>query len=342
MPFRTRLPLLAFLAAATIPALPAAHAQSLDLTINHTGLSIGDSRFVRGVRLNFRDRDLELVEGINVTVWTPYEGSRGVVKGLAIGLPVTGARRIEGAGIGIFGVGAEEDFTGIGLGGFGVGAGRDATGILIGGFGVGSGGNVTGLTIGGFGAGSGGNVKGITIGGFGAGAGGSVTGLQIGGFGVGSGGSVKGITIGGFGAGAGGDIEGLTIGGFGAGAGGDITGITIAGFGAGSGGTLRGYALAGFGVGAPRIRGIVTAPAAGGQDVEGLIIAPLYFKIEKDGRVKGITASAFNHIKGEQFGLSIGLLNYAWEVHGWQIGVLNYAGNNRPGLRLLPLFNREW
>ena len=342
MPFRTRLPLLAVLSSATILALPSAHAQSLDLTINHTGLSIGDSRFVRGVRLNFRDKNLELVEGINVTVWTPFEGSRGVVKGLAIGLPATGARRIEGAGIGILGVGAEQDFTGFGLGGFGVGAGRDAKGILIGGFGVGSGGNVTGLTIGGFGAGSGGNVKGITIGGFGAGAGGDVTGLQIGGFGVGSGGRVKGITIGGFGAGAGGDIEGLTIGGFGAGAGGDITGITIAGFGAGSGGTLRGYALAGFGVGAPRIRGIITALAAGGQDVEGLIIAPLYFKIEKDGRVKGITTSAFNHIKGEQFGLSIGLLNYAWEVHGWQIGVLNYAGNNKKGLRLLPLFNREW
>ena len=55
-----------------------------------------------------------------------------------------------------------------------------------------------------------------------------------------------------------------------------------------------------------------------------------------------MTASAFNHIKGDQYGLSIGLLNYAWDVHGWQIGVLNYAGNNRPGLRLLPLFNREW
>jgi len=327
-------------AALALPVI--GRAQSLDLTIHHTGLSIGDSRFVRGIRLNFRDRNLELVEGINATIWTPYEGGQGVVKGLAVGLPVTGAKRIEGAGIGVFGLGAEQDFTGIGLAGFGVGAGRDLSGIMIGGFGVGSGGNITGLTIGGFGAGSGGNVKGITIGGFGAGAGGSLTGLQIGGFGVGSGGRVSGITIGGFGAGAGGDVAGLTIGGFGAGAGGDIDGITLAGFGAGSGGTIRGYAFAGFGVGAPRIRGVVTASAAGGQDVEGLIIAPLYFKIENDGRVKGITVSAINHVKGDQFGLSLGLFNYAWDVHGWQIGVLNYAGNNRKGLRLLPLFNREW
>jgi len=86
---------------------------------------------------------------------------------------------------------------------------------------------------------------------------------------------------------------------------------------------------------------------AGGHDVEGGILAPLYFKIESEkdgrlGRVKGVSISAFNHIKGEQFGLSIGLLNYAWELHGVQIGVLNYAGNNRKGLRLLPLFNRAW
>lgn len=315
---------LVFCAAVVLPS--AAGAQSLDLTIKNTGLSIGDSRFVRGVRLNFRDRNLERVEGVNITVWTPYEPVRGVVKGLAIGLPATGARRIEGAGIGVLGVGATQDFTGLGLGGFGVGAGGDVRGIVIGGFGVGSGGNVTGLTIGGFGAGSGGNVQGITIGGFGAGAGGDVTGIQIGGFGVGSGGRVSGITIGGFGAGAGGDI----------------TGITIGGFGVGAGGTLRGYAFGGVGVGAPRIRGIVTASAAGGHDVRGIVIAPVWFKIADDGRVKGLTVSAFNQIKGEQFGLSIGLLNYAWDVHGVQIGVLNYAGNNPKGLRLLPLFNREW
>jgi hypothetical protein len=320
----------------------AASAQSLDLTIHHTGVSIGDSRFVRGVRLNFRDRRLEEVQGVNITIWSPYSPATGVVNGAAIGLPATGAREINGLGLGIFGVGAERDFTGIGVGGFGVGAGGNLRGIMIGGFGAGSGGNITGVTIGGFGAGSGGNVEGITIGGFGAGAGGNVRGLQIGGFGVGSGGNVTGITLGGFGAGAGGNVKGFTFGGFGAGAGGDITGITIAGFGAGAGGTLRGLAIAGIGAGAPRIRGIVLASAAGGEDVEGGVLAPFYFKIEKNGRVKGVTASAFNHIKGEQNGLSIGLLNYAWVANGLQLGVLNYVRDNPPGLRLLPLVNHRW
>ena len=334
------------LALAAFPA--GASAQSLDLTINNTGLSIGDSRFVRGIRLNFRDRNLDRVEGINATIWAPYDDARGgVIKGIALGLPLTGAQRISGAGIGIFGVGAEEEFTGLGLGGFGVGAGGDVKGILVGGFGVGAGGDITGLTIGGFGAGSGGNVRGITIGGFGAGAGGNVTGFQFGGFGVGAGGDVKGITIGGFGAGAGGDVTGLTIGGFGAGAGGDITGITIGGFGAGAGGAIRGLAIGGFGAGAPYIRGIVLGGiGAGGHDVKGGILAPFYFKIESEddgrgemGRVSGVTVSAFNHIKGEQFGLSLGLINFAWELNGVQIGLINIADRNKSGIRVLPLVN---
>jgi hypothetical protein len=372
MPFRTRLFL--FAAVCSVVAPIAASAQSLDLSINNTGLSIGDSRFVRGIRINFRDENLRRVEGVNITVWSPYEPARGEVKGLALGLPLTGARRIDGAGLGIFGVSASESFTGIGFGGFGVGAGQELEGIMVGGFGVGTGGDLRGITIAGFGAGAGSSITGLTIGGFGAGSGGSIRGITIAGFGAGSGGGLEGLTIAGFGAGSGGDVRGITLAGFGVGggghftglqiagigvgggggirgvsiagigvgSGGDVTGISIGGVGVGAGGTLRGYAAGLVGVGAPRIRGIVTAGAAGGHDVVGGVIAPVYFKIENDGRVKGLTISAFNHIKGEQFGLSIGLLNHAWELHGWQIGVLNYAANNPPGLRLLPLFNREW
>jgi hypothetical protein len=114
-------------------------AQSLDLTVNHYGVSIGDSRLVHGIRLNFRDRRMEYVDGINATIWKPYEPARGTVRGIALGLPLTGARRIEGIGVGAFGVGVDEDFTGVGVGVFGVGAGRNLRGVMIGGFGAGSG-----------------------------------------------------------------------------------------------------------------------------------------------------------------------------------------------------------
>jgi hypothetical protein len=38
-------------------------------------------------------------------------------------------------------------------------------------------------------------------------------------------------------------------------------------------------------------------------------------------------------------GLAIGLFNYARRLDGLQLGVLNYAGNKRPGTRLLPIAN---
>ena len=105
-----------------LAALPAS-AQGLDLTINHVGLGIGDVPRVIGLRLNYRDRHLERVDGVNATIWSPYDnGGNGVVRGVALGVPVTGAARIDGVAIGIFGVGARERIRGIGIGALGVGA----------------------------------------------------------------------------------------------------------------------------------------------------------------------------------------------------------------------------
>lgn len=369
----------AVLAAIALLTPAIAVAQSVDLTVHQTGLSIGDSRYVRGVRINFRDANLRQVDGVNITVWSPHSPVRSTINGVAIGLPLTGARNINGAGLGLFGVGAEGDFRGIGIGGLGVGAGGDVRGIVLGGLGVGSGGHIRGLTFGGLGVGSGGgltginlaglglgsggelrglsvaglavgsgaDVSGITIGGLAVGGGGNFTGLQVGGLAVGGGGEFRGITIGGLAVGAGSELRGLQVGGVAVGSGSDVTGITVALGALGSGGTIRGLAIGGLAVGAPTMRAIVFGSAVGGYDITGGVLAPFYFRIESGdnvdlGRVKGVTISAFNHIKGEQFGLSIGLLNYAWELNGWQVGVLNYAGNNPKGLRLLPLMNRKW
>ena len=72
--------------------------------VDGKGLSIGDSREVTGIRLNFRDRELRRVTGINATIWFPYKDARGDVTGLALGLPAGGGRRIEGLGLGAFGL----------------------------------------------------------------------------------------------------------------------------------------------------------------------------------------------------------------------------------------------
>lgn len=48
--------------------------------------------------------------------------------------------------------------------------------------------------------------------------------------------------------------------------------------------------------------------------------------------------SAFNHVRGEQRGLAIGVVNYARSLHGVQIGPLNWADNSSL-LKLMPLVN---
>lgn len=301
-------------------------------------ISIGNYPNVTGLRLNFRDRNLEQVTGANVTIWNPHEPATGTVTGLALGLPNTGAGDIHGLAVGALGVSASGMLRGISLGGVGVGSGGGVRGIAVGGIGVGSGGPVTGIAIGGIGVGGGGDMRGLMIGGIGAGGGGSLRGISIGGIGVGVGGSVSGLSIGGIGVGAGGSVRGISIGGVGAGAGGDVVGLTIAGVGVGAGGTLRGVAVAGVGVGASQLVGAAIAPMVGTQRGHALVLAPLMFRVEKGGSFRGGSLSAVNYIRGSQQGLSIGLVNYARSLHGVQVGVINIIAD-RASHRVLPVVN---
>src|SRR5258708_29642484 len=97
------------LVTALLLALPVGmRAQGLDLTVNHVGIAIGDVPRVTGLRINYRDRNLEWVDGVNVTIWSPYGDGSGTVRGLALGVPLTGAARIDGIAAGIFGAGASD------------------------------------------------------------------------------------------------------------------------------------------------------------------------------------------------------------------------------------------
>ncbi len=287
-------------------------------------LSIGNYPRVDGLRLNFRDRELDLVRGANITIWQPYDGEwTGTVKGLAIGLPSTGARNISGLGAGIFGVAAGQDIFGIAIGGIGVGAGNDLRGIALGGIGAGVGGDVRGAAAGIIGVGAGGNVTGLILGGIGAGAGGDVRGLAFGGVGVGAGGDATGILIGGVGVGAGGDVSGLAMG---------IVGV-------GAGGRIRGLAFGGVGVGAPEIEGIAIGGMVGAEEVRGFVFAPVFFRTDPEGRLSGASFSSVNLVRGDLNGLSIGIVNYAWAARGIQLGVVNIIRDNPRGRQVLPIIN---
>lgn len=327
-------------AAALLPAIATpAHAQRDDRSRVRHGIAIGDVPRVKGLRVNFRDRNLERVDGVNITLWTPYEPMRGEVHGLALGLPATGAEDIVGAAVGLFGVGAANRIEGLGLGLVGVGSGGGMQGIMLGGVGVGSGGRLRGLSVGGVGVGAGGGMSGISIGGIGVGSGNDVSGLTVGGIGVGSGGDLWGIQVGGIGVGAGGHMKGIQVAGVGIGGGGGMTGLQVAGVGIGTGGRLKGVSIAGVGVGAPRIEGLAVAAAAGGKEVIGVVLAPVFFRIEDDGELHGASISAVNRIRGSQRGLTIGLVNYAYRLNGVQLGLVNIVRENPDGRRVLPIVN---
>lgn len=295
----------ALLAATFLPL--ALNGQVIDLTVANNGIAIGDKPRVNGLRLNFRDRNLEEVNGVNVTIWSPYSRATGRVNGLALGIPATGARSVHGAMVGVIGGGVEDSFEGLALGGIGIGSGGSMRGIVIGGIGAGSGGGMTGLTIGGIGVGSGGSMRGIQVGGIGVGSAGDVTGISVGGIGIGSGANVTGLSVGGIGVGAGGRLEGLSVGGIGVGA-----------------PTVRGVAVAGLGV--------------GGVNVHAIVLTPGYFKVEKEGRFDGGAVASFNNVRGRQHGLTLGLVNYARELHGVQIGLINVSDNDGKR-RVLPLLS---
>ena len=286
-------------------------AQSLDFPSKDFGISIGNSKNFTGLRLNFRDKGVEKITGINITIWNPKDSESSVIKGLSVGLLAAGGGRLSGISIGGLGVGAEEKLSGFSAGLLGVGSGGDISGIAIGGLGAGAGGDITGFTFGLLGAGAGGSIKGITIGGLGAGAGGNMSGLNIGLLGCGAGKNMTGINIGGLGVGAGEELKG----------------ISIALFGAGSP-SVKGLTISGFGV--------------GGENIKGITLALGMIKIDSQdytGQMTGFSASAFNYFKGSLNGVSIGIVNYAYDLNGIQIGLINYVKNNPKGLKILPIIN---
>jgi hypothetical protein len=317
------------------------YSQSLDIPVKGYGISFGNSKKFAGLRFNFRDRHVDRIDGINLTLWKADENEDAIMRGISLGvIPEAGDMGYLQIG---FGVVADYQLTGITLGILGAGSGQDMDGINIGGLGAGAGGSITGINIGGLGAGAGQNIVGLNIGGLGAGAGQNAVGVNISLLGAGAGQNLYGITLAGLGAGAGQNVAGITFGGLGAGAGQKMSGVNLGGLGVGAGEELVGFSAALLGAGSPTIKGVTIAGlAAGGEEITGLTIALAHVRIENDGVLTGVTAAAFPYIKGTLKGMSFGIFNYAYEVSGIQIGLLNYVDDNPPGLKILPIFNTSF
>ncbi len=151
------------------------HGQSLNIPSKPAGISFGNSTKFNGLRLNFIDRNIQTINGINFTIWNANEDEElsGTINGLSIGLPMAfGSEDRNGVSLALFGAGAERNLSGIQIGGIAVGAGSNLSGINIGGIAAGGGNNLSGISIGGLAVGAGQDVKGISIAGLVVGAGG--------------------------------------------------------------------------------------------------------------------------------------------------------------------------
>ena len=147
-----------------------AFSQGFGIPSKNGGIGFGNLPSFTGIRFNFKDSNLEKVNGINITAWAPKDEElhTGDVNGISVGVPLAlGSENRSGISLGIFGVGARRNVSGINIAGIGVGAGNKLSGINIGGVGLGAGGDVTGFNLGLVGVGAGGDIKGINIGGVG-------------------------------------------------------------------------------------------------------------------------------------------------------------------------------
>jgi len=88
---------------------------------------------------------------------------------------------------------------------------------------------------------------------------------------------------------------------------------------------------------------VIGGLGAGGMDLKGVFAGLAMIRVEKGGRLSGLAASSFNHIRGTLNGVSIGIVNYAWRIEkGFQLGLVNIVRDNPKGLRVLPVFNTRF
>ena len=297
-------------------ATTTALAGGLGLPTSRAGLGIGNLPDFTGIRLNFRDQDVDQVTGLNLTVW-PGGDKRGTGSYTGIGFHLAGNSGSE--------------FTGIYVSLFGLGVEDRATGIFVNGLGMG-GGEVNGIMIAGLGAGAG-DLNGLVVAGLGAGAE-NVTGVMLAGLGAGVE-DLNGIAAALLGFGAE-NVTGIVIAGLGTGAE-NITGLAVGGLGMG-GEELTGLFVGGLGMGAESLSGLGIGGGVRTQQVEGAALALAYQRTE---RLAGISTGVYNRAD-EATGLMIGIYNHAESLSGVQIGLLNHVGSGPGAARWLPLINARF
>ncbi len=292
----------------TLPERPAPKAgcgPALNLGAGCAGLSIGNSHRWSGVRINFIDRRVERINGLNVTFWRSKHNKWAEVNGLSVGiLPEGGWYR--GVQVGVLGVIARQASTGLTASGLGTVAGTTAEGLNVGGLATVAGTRMTGVNVAGLATVAGTELEGVSVAGLASVAGTRMAGISVAGLAVVAGTEARGIVA-----------AGLSV----------VAGTTLRGIGVAGLSTVGGTGIEGLGAAIAHVRG--------GEYIEGVAVS-LWNRTDD---LTGVAVGFANTVEYEQRGLTIGLFNYAEELHGVQLGVINIAANNRGIFKMLPLVN---
>lgn len=314
---------------------------ALRLMVGDVGVGIGHVPRVTGLRINWSDRALEEVTGVNLTLWRPAalrgDGAvGGTVRGAAVGTTPQ-AGRVRGLGLGLLGVVGEEGLDGAHLGGLASVSGGSHRGVSAGGVAVVGGDDLWGIQVGGVAAVTGEHARGIQAGGLAVVGGESMRGIQAGGLAAVSGGRLRGIQGSAVAVVGGRGMEGIQLGGLALVTGGSASGIQAGGLAAVAGDAFRGIQAGGLGVIAGcRIRGVQAS--AGAVEIrrdlaEARRSVPALEKLEADDcrnpEVQGVSLAGVRVRTSEARGLTA--------AGGWidadRVRGLSVAGYQRAGLQ---------
>ena len=368
----------AFIAAIAVDAL---HAQenesggsSLNLTIGNSGIAFGHADRVNGIRINWKDRSFDYVNGMNLTFWIP-DGKPyyGTVNGLAIGLTAPAGERLHGVAItpgavlaeehmiglnaGLLALVSQGDIYGLNIGGLASVAEGSIRGASISALAIVSQGPTDGLSLAGLATVSQGGLGGISFSGLAAVSQGPMWGLNVAGLATVSQGDLTGFSFAGLAAVTQGSVTGVTVGGLATVAQGDVSGVSLGGLAVVSQGGQYGVNLGGIAlVAEDAIHGInvTIGQLQSEQELAGLNVG--LYKMESPSitgvnvgliwteseELRWFSVSGYNRTYDIQKGLTIGLLNYAGDLLGIQIGLFNIVKANPPLFRYLPFINARF
>jgi hypothetical protein len=153
--------------------------KALNFPARKYGISIGNSHEFTGIRINFADKNVKVINGLNITLWQKSrENLNAFVNGVSIGV-IPGGGTMRPINIGLLALGAAQNLDGLSFGGFILGSGGNINGLSFSGLYTEGEKGINGLSGSGLFVASNGNINGLEYSGLFIVSEGNINGLAI-------------------------------------------------------------------------------------------------------------------------------------------------------------------